>query len=89
MEESLAPYHLWGEIVSRDLRDYARNTNVQLVVGAFFLLFVIGIGLIYLVYGKEAALFGFLCLLAAMLPIGLILLFLFITDWIVKRAGRE
>jgi hypothetical protein len=75
--------------VSRDLRDYARRTNVRLAAGAFFLLFVIGIGLIYLVYGKEAALFGFLCLLGAILPIGLILLSLGIIDWIVKRAGRE
>jgi uncharacterized membrane protein len=75
--------------MSRDLRAYARNTNVRLAVGAFFLLFVIGVGLIYLVYGKEAAVLGFFCLLAAMLPIVLTLLFLFITDWIVKRAGRD
>ena len=75
--------------MSRDLRKYARNTNVRLAVGAFFLLFGIGVGLIYLVYGKSAALLAFLCLLAAMVPILLILLFLWITDWIVKRAGRE
>ncbi len=75
--------------MSRDLRAYARNTNVRLAVGAFFLLFVIGVGLIYLVYGREAAVLGFFCLLAAMLPVVLTLLFLFITDWIVKRAGRD
>lgn len=75
--------------MTRDLRKYARNTSVQLGVGAFFLLFVIGLGLIYWLYGKQAALLGFVCLLAAMFPIVLILLFLFITDWIVKRAGRE
>jgi len=75
--------------VTRDLRKYARNTTVQLTVGAFFLLFVIGLGLIYWLYGKQAALLGFVCLLAAIFPIALILLFLFITDWIVKRAGRE
>ena len=75
--------------MTRDLRKYARNTSVQLGVGAFLLLFVIGLGLIYWLYGKQAALLGFACLLAAMFPIVLILLFLFITDWIVKRAGRE
>jgi len=75
--------------MSRDLRAYARNTNVRLALGAFFLLFVIGVGLIYLVYGREAAVLGFFCLLAAMLPVVLTLLFLFITDWIVKRAGRD
>jgi len=75
--------------MSRDLRAYARNTNVRLALGAFFLLFVIGVGLIYLVYGREAAVLGFFCMLAAMLPVVLTLLFLFITDWIVKRAGRD
>ena len=75
--------------MSRDLRAYSRNTNVRLGVGAFFLLFVVGVGLIYLVYGREAAVLGFFCLLAALLPVVLILLFLFITDWIVKRAGRD
>ena len=73
----------------RDLRKYARNTNVRLGVGAFFLLFVVGILLIYLIYGSGAAMLGFFCLLAALLPVVLILLFLFITDWIVKRAGRD
>jgi hypothetical protein len=75
--------------MSRNLRDYARKTNVRLAVGAFFLLFVVGIGLIYLIYGQWAATLGFFCLLAAIFPVVLILLFLFITDWIVKRAGRE
>ena len=75
--------------MSRDLRKYARNTNVRLGVGAFFLLFVVGILLIYLIYGSGAAMLGFFCLLAALLPVVLILLFLFITDWIVKRAGRD
>ena len=75
--------------MSRNLREYARKTNVRLAVGAFFLLFVVGVGLIYLIYGPGAATLGFFCLLAAMFPIVLILLFLFITDWIVKRAGRE
>lgn len=75
--------------MSRNLRDYARSTNIRLGAGAFFLLFVIGVGLIYLIYGSGAAVLGFICLLAALLPVVLILLFLFITDWIVKRAGRD
>lgn len=75
--------------MSRDLRAYARNTSVRLAVGAFLLLFVIGLGLIYFIYGKEAALLGFFCLLAALVPIVLIILVIFLNDWIVKRAGRE
>ncbi|MBI3739896.1 MAG: hypothetical protein HY258_12680, partial [Chloroflexi bacterium] len=58
--------------MKRDLRDYAKQTNVQLALGAFVLLFVVGIALIYFIYGPRAAALGFLCLLAALVPIGLI-----------------
>lgn len=75
--------------MSHNLRDYARKTNIRLGVGAFALLFIVGLGLVALIYGKEAAVLGFFCLLTAMFPIALILLFLFFTDWIVKRAGRN
>lgn len=75
--------------MSRDLRDYARKTNIRLGVGAFVLLFVVGLGLIYLIYGKEAAGFGLFCLLAGLSPVVLILLTFLISDWIVKRAGRK
>jgi len=75
--------------MSRDLRDYARRTNVRLGVGAFLLLFLIGLGLIYFIYGKEAAGLGFFCLLAGLSPVVLILLALFVIDWIVKRAGND
>ncbi|MDK1029485.1 MAG: hypothetical protein QGM50_01965 [Anaerolineae bacterium] len=75
--------------MSRDLRDYARQTNVRLGLGAFFLLFIIGLGLISLIYGTGAALAGFFCLLIALVPVVLILGFFIITDWIMKRAGRE
>ena len=75
--------------MSRDLRDYARKTNIRLAAGAFFLLFVIGLGLVYLLYGKEAAGLGFFCLLAGMTPVVLILLVFFLIDWIMKHAGPK
>ena len=75
--------------MKRDLRQYARQTNVQLAVGAFALLFILGLGLIWLFYGAGAALMGFLCLLGALVPIALILLALFGMDWIVKRANSK
>jgi hypothetical protein len=75
--------------MSRDLRHYTRQTNVRLAVGAVLLLFVIGLGLIYFIYGKAAAGFGLLCLLAGLAPVGLILVILYFIDRIVKRAGRE
>ena len=73
----------------RDLRAYARQTNVQLAAGALGLLFVVGLGLIWIIYGAGPALMGFLCLLGALVPIGLILLFLLGLDWIVKHANSR
>jgi len=75
--------------MSRDLRKYMRDTNVRLVAGAILMLFIVGVGLIWLIYGFGAAVTGFLCILAAFIPIGLIFLALFGMDWIVKRANRD
>ena len=75
--------------MTRDLRKYIKDTNVQLIVGALILLFVVGDGLIWLIYGFGAAVMGLLCMLGAFVPIGLILLFLNLSDWIVKRANRD
>ncbi len=75
--------------MSRDLRDYARKTNIRLAVGAFALLFIVGLGLIYLIYGPGAASLGFMCMLAGLSPVVLILIIFLFTDWIMKRAGRK
>jgi TM2 domain-containing membrane protein YozV len=75
--------------MSRDLRKYARQTNIRLAVGAILVLFIIGDGLIYLFYGGGAALTGILCLLGGMVPVVLVLLVLQLFDWIQKRANRD
>jgi hypothetical protein len=75
--------------MSRDLRKYMRDTNVRLIAGALLLLFIVGDGLIWVVYGAGAAMMGLLCILAALVPIVLILLLLALSDWIVKRANRD
>ena len=75
--------------MTRDLRKYARQTNVRLGVGAVVVLLIIGVGLIYLIYGPGAAVTGLLCLLAGLSPIALILLSLAILDWINRRANRS
>lgn len=75
--------------MTRDLRDYAKSTNVRLAVGALLILFIVGLGLIGWIYGIPAAMMGFLCLLGALVPIGLIYLSLQILDWISKRADRD
>jgi magnesium-transporting ATPase (P-type) len=73
----------------RDLRKYASQTNVQLIVGGLVLLFVVGLGLIALIYGLNAALMGFLCLLGGMVPIGLVVLVMFGLDVIVKKSNKD
>jgi TM2 domain-containing membrane protein YozV len=75
--------------MSRDLRQYARQTNFRLVAGFFLVLFIIGDGLIYLFFGREAAIMGLICLVAGIAPIILILLALWIIDWIVRRNNPE
>jgi hypothetical protein len=72
--------------MKRDLREYARRTNVQMVAGAILLLFGVGLTLIYLIYGSGAAVIGLLCLLGALVPVALIFGALYGIDWIVRRA---
>ena len=70
----------------RDLRDYAKKTNIRLALGAFILVFVVGVALIWAFYGERAAGMGLVCLLAAVFPI-ILILFVFVgIEWILKHA---
>lgn len=75
--------------MERDLRKYSSQTNFRLIAGALLLLFIVGLGLIWWLYGLSAALMGFLCLLGAMLPILLIWFFLFGLDKLVKYLNKD
>lgn len=70
----------------KDLREYARQTNIRLAFGAFVLLFVVGLGLIWVFYGERAAGMGFVCLLAALFPVILILGIFLGIEWILRHA---
>jgi hypothetical protein len=72
--------------LSRDLRKYSKDTNFRLLWGAFILLFVVGVGLIWLIYGRGAGGMALVCLLAALVPIILILGIFLAIDWILSRA---
>jgi len=74
--------------MSRDLRDYARQTNIRLLVGFILLLLLVGDGLIYLIYGQGAAVFGLLCILAGLSPLLLIYLVLVIIDRIANIENQ-
>jgi hypothetical protein len=70
----------------RDLREYSKRTNIRLAFGAFILVFVIGVALIWAFYGEQAAGMGLICLMAALFPI-ILILFVFVgIECILKHA---
>ena len=75
--------------MTRDVRKYSSQTTIRLIVGALLILFIIGLGLIAWLYGPMAAVTGFLCLLGAMVPVGLIALSLNGLDAILKRIDKD
>ena len=75
--------------MSRDLRRYSRQTSIQLLIGFFLILFIVGEGLIYWLYGKNAALMGLLCIGAGLAPLILIALFFVVVQWVLRRADQD
>jgi len=72
-------------MMKNDLRKYSRQTISRLVIGGLLITFVIGLGLIWLIYGSGAAAMGFICLLTGMVPVVLVVFTLWIIDVIVKK----
>lgn len=75
--------------MARDLRKYSRQTNLRLVIGFLALVFIVGIGLIYLLWGRESALVGVICVLGALIPAGLVWLVLGMLGWVARKARDE
>jgi hypothetical protein len=73
----------------RDLRKYSKQTGARLVIGFLLLLLILGDGLIYVIYGPQSALTGLLCIVGMLVPVFLIVAFLELFEWIVKRANRD
>lgn len=70
--------------MAEDLRRYARQTRFQLVLGFLMLLFVVGDGLIYLIYGREAAVLGLVCLASGFIPVIGIEFFFWLGKQVIK-----
>lgn len=68
-----------------NLRKYSFQTNLRLILWFIFLIVFVGLGLVWVFYGKNAAIFGLLCLAGAGIPVGLIALILFGLDRFVKK----
>lgn len=75
--------------MSRDIRQYAQQTNIRLGIGFVILLIVVGIGLIYVFYGQYAALMGVACLTIGLLPLLLITLSLWLINQFVRKYREE
>ncbi|MCB2180064.1 hypothetical protein KQH54_02965 [bacterium] len=73
----------------RDLRRYAKKTNIRLLIGFIILLLLVGDGLIYLFYGSNGAILGLICMLSGLVPLGLIFLLLWGLEVIAKKANDE
>ncbi|MBS1248901.1 MAG: hypothetical protein MAG431_00471 [Chloroflexi bacterium] len=71
--------------MSKDLRKHYQQTNKRLLVGFFVIVFLVGEGLIYLLYGKASALMGLTCLLGAMVPVVGIGVFFWILEKVVGK----
>ncbi len=70
-----------------NLRKYQSQTRTRLIVAFVILLFTLGLGLIWLIYGRESAMLGFLCLLGMGLPVGLVALVMLALDKINKKIN--
>ena len=73
----------------RDLRQYASQTNKRLILGGIGLLYLVGGGLIYAFFWREAAITGIICLTAGLSPIVLAWLALNLVGWIARRADSD
>ena len=71
--------------VSRDLREYTKNTQTRLILGFLLVVFLVGDGLIFYFYGRAAGLAGLVCLLGTLVPAVLVVIFLWIADRVVKK----
>ena len=68
---------------------HASQTRFRAVLFFIAILLVVGLGLIWRFYGGAAALFGLLCLFGALIPLGLIALFVFGLDGLVRWFEKK
>ena len=69
----------------RDLRKYARQTNIRIFLGFLILLIVVGGGLIYTFWGLKAALLGLGCIFFGFTLLAILFLILWVMEWFVHK----
>jgi hypothetical protein len=73
----------------RDLRKYARSTQRRLVAGVLIIIFLLGDGMIYLIYGARAGRMALICTGLGLIPVVLIGGLLWLFSWFARRVSRE
>jgi hypothetical protein len=73
----------------RDLRAYARVTQLRLILGALFIIIVVGNGLIWLIYGPEASISALMCTGLGLLPVLLVIGSIGLMGWIVRKERGD
>lgn len=73
----------------RDLRKYSKITNIRLFIGAVLLIFIVGDGLIWFIYGEKPAIMGLICLIAGLIPVILIFIVFTVIDRITARENKD
>lgn len=71
--------------MSIDLRKYAKQTETRLILGFLLLVFIVGDGLIFYFYGTGAGVAGLICLASVMVPVSMVVFFLWIAERVAKR----
>jgi hypothetical protein len=74
--------------MGRDLRRYARSTQLRLILGGLALVIFVGGGLVWWLYGPRAAAMALLCTLAGLAPVLMIFVALMALEWISRSGGR-
>jgi hypothetical protein len=75
------------------MRGHRERTDRNLLLGFFALLFVVGGGLIWLLYGGSAAALGVVCIALGAVLAGLVIFIMlligWLSAWLDKRAMGE
>lgn len=75
--------------MAHDLRKYAAQTKYRLIIYFLVILFVVGLGLIWWLYGRGAAGMGLLCLIGMTLPVILVILIMLLLNAVVTNMHRD
>lgn len=71
--------------MGRDLREFRRRLDLRLLLAFILLLFLVGDGLIWVLYGGQAAIIGALCMGAGTFLLGLLWAMMSLLEWISNK----